>query len=434
MYRYPIEDFYYPGERVEDIGSYKPGGLHPVHIGDTFSTCLGSDKPRYRVLQKLGQGAFSTVWLAHDMSDNDRGVALKINMADRKWNEEINLLQALTPAAVGVSHPGQKHILQLLDHFQITGPNGIHDVLVTDVVLPRLAVQDCGVYDPKRTAYQSLLALDFLSQQGVVHGDLHTDNIAFTLPGLRNLSEKVWMETLEESPDMVPVIPRQFDGQNDSWPKYLVEPAEVVYIVKLLMKGHGMEKIDAVIIDFGSAFRASNPIPEYQSPPYFCAPEILLQAEHIKEQFYKPDWRFSGDIWSLGCSIYELVAGHPLFTQSKVELLESIIEFAGPLPQSWFALLDEKLRLRLENDEASLRAASEVYQQGVFQGPPGYPTRWKDEIGFASLVQSMLKMDPTTREPASCLIQNFWFDDIRGQTLRACESITASREREDSAN
>jgi len=66
-----LADFYFNGNLVEDMGSYRPGGFHPVHLGDIFSTCPGSDQPRYRVLQKLGQGKFSTVWLAQDMADRE---------------------------------------------------------------------------------------------------------------------------------------------------------------------------------------------------------------------------------------------------------------------------------------------------------------------------------------------------------------------------
>ena len=68
---YPLAYFFYDGTLVEDLRLYKPGGFHPVHLGDTFSKCPGSDQPRYRVLQKLGQGAFSTVWLAQDMADHE---------------------------------------------------------------------------------------------------------------------------------------------------------------------------------------------------------------------------------------------------------------------------------------------------------------------------------------------------------------------------
>lgn len=44
---------------TEHVEKYKPGGYHPVHLGDVFNN-------RYRVFRKLGFGAFSTVWLSRD--------------------------------------------------------------------------------------------------------------------------------------------------------------------------------------------------------------------------------------------------------------------------------------------------------------------------------------------------------------------------------
>jgi len=46
---------------TEWIEDYRPGGLHPIHIGDTL------DGERYKILRKLGYGSFSTVWLARDV-------------------------------------------------------------------------------------------------------------------------------------------------------------------------------------------------------------------------------------------------------------------------------------------------------------------------------------------------------------------------------
>ena len=46
---------------AEYVENYKPGGLHPVHLGDIFNK-------RYRVCRKLGFGSWSTVWLARDLS------------------------------------------------------------------------------------------------------------------------------------------------------------------------------------------------------------------------------------------------------------------------------------------------------------------------------------------------------------------------------
>lgn len=47
------------------------GGYHPVKVGDTFKG------GRYRVLQKLGWGHFSTVWLVAD-SEAGGQAALKV--------------------------------------------------------------------------------------------------------------------------------------------------------------------------------------------------------------------------------------------------------------------------------------------------------------------------------------------------------------------
>jgi hypothetical protein len=46
-----------PCEWSED---YRPGGFHPIDLGDTFKD------GQYRVIRKLGDGSFSTVWLVVD--------------------------------------------------------------------------------------------------------------------------------------------------------------------------------------------------------------------------------------------------------------------------------------------------------------------------------------------------------------------------------
>lgn len=47
-------------EEEEDLEDYRPGGYHPVNIGDDFNG------GRYMIVRKLGWGHFSTVWLARD--------------------------------------------------------------------------------------------------------------------------------------------------------------------------------------------------------------------------------------------------------------------------------------------------------------------------------------------------------------------------------
>jgi serine/threonine-protein kinase SRPK3 len=54
----------------EGIEDYKIGGYHPCHVGEVLSN-------RYVLVQKLGWGHFSTVWLAKDFKHNNY-VAVKI--------------------------------------------------------------------------------------------------------------------------------------------------------------------------------------------------------------------------------------------------------------------------------------------------------------------------------------------------------------------
>ncbi|KAF8062319.1 kinase-like domain-containing protein [Lyophyllum atratum] len=405
MYTSPLETFYFNGSVVEDVRSYKPGGYHPVHLGDTFSTCPGTSRPRYKVLHKLGYGAFSTVWLAEDMADDHRGVAMKITVGDAKGgHREAGILETLS-LVTDASDPGQKHVLQLLDRFQIHGPNGTHEVLITDILVSCRTLRDLEALDAKRASYHALLGLDYLTRHGVIHGDVHTDNIAFTVPGLNKLSAKEWMDRLEDAV-ATPVVPRRLEDQSESLPKYLVDSADISDVVTSLIEKHGKEEICAVITDFGNAVCESDAIPDPCTPLPFCPPETLLCKELGREP-RTFGWRSRSDIWSLGCSIYEMVKGLPLFTwiPNEKRLLDRIVELAGPLPQSWLDLLDEKPKPHVENDNATLQVTAATRRRTQFGG----------ETGFALLMSSMLRTDPTDRKPTERLIENSWFDDIRGE-------------------
>ncbi len=63
----------------EGMPDYKIGGYHPVHVGEIF---MG----RYIIIQKLGWGHFSTVWLSKDIKYNTY-VALKIQKSSQNYLE-----------------------------------------------------------------------------------------------------------------------------------------------------------------------------------------------------------------------------------------------------------------------------------------------------------------------------------------------------------
>ena len=82
---------------VEEVKRYKPGGYHPIIIGDLLHQ-------RYHIVDKLGYGGYSTIWLARETRLN-RYVALKVGVVD-SHSHEIQALRALsTPLS---AHPGQR--------------------------------------------------------------------------------------------------------------------------------------------------------------------------------------------------------------------------------------------------------------------------------------------------------------------------------------
>ena len=103
-----------------------------------------------------------------------RHVVLKILKANSsKDSEELNIFLHLSNPSF--EHPGSKHVLELLDHFEHDGPNGIHLCLVLPVMMSdgeSMTVRDI----PRQSSYvraisqQILLGLDFLHGIGVIHG------------------------------------------------------------------------------------------------------------------------------------------------------------------------------------------------------------------------------------------------------------------------
>lgn len=65
-------------------------------------------------------------------------MALKITIGDERYSKaivssEVGILQYLS-THVEHQHIGRKHVLQMLDHFTIVGPNGTHLCLAFEVM------------------------------------------------------------------------------------------------------------------------------------------------------------------------------------------------------------------------------------------------------------------------------------------------------------
>ena len=165
----PVEQLYERGwlADAEDREEYRPGGFHPVHIGDRFSTA-----GRFRVIHKLGRGGLATVWLCRDQ-DTQKYVALKIIIADES-RENSSELRLVNQEGLNFGEAGGECIAVPREHFWHDGPNGRHLCLVLPVLGPRVYALWGKFEDPAKVSrditLQLTCGLQFLHKNGICHG------------------------------------------------------------------------------------------------------------------------------------------------------------------------------------------------------------------------------------------------------------------------
>lgn len=149
---------------VEKLDRYRPGGYHPIQVGDKL-------RDRYCVVHKLGHGSYSTIWLAqHEIAN--KYVAVKVGTADA-GAKEAEVLKQLAAATGSHGQFGHHLIPAPLDLFDLAGPNGIHTCSVTRPA--RCSVLDASS-EPfqlpvaRSIAAQLAIAVAYMHQSGHVHG------------------------------------------------------------------------------------------------------------------------------------------------------------------------------------------------------------------------------------------------------------------------
>ncbi len=216
---------------------------------------------RYPIVSELGHGGMATVYLARDLK-HDRMVALKVLRAELASSTDAKRFLREISIAARLHHP---HILQLFDSGMLEKPGEAPRPFYVMPYVRGASLKERLVHEPQlplaralRLAREIADALGYAHRQGIVHRDIKPGNI-------------------------------------------LLESDHA------LVADFGIARA----LDMAAGERLSNTGMALGSPAYM-SPEQAASS---------PELDGRSDIYSLGCVLYEMLAGEPPFTGRTTQVI-----------------------------------------------------------------------------------------------------------------
>ncbi|KAF8149448.1 kinase-like domain-containing protein [Crassisporium funariophilum] len=322
---------------MELVSYYCKGGYHPIHINDIFHQ-------RYRIVNKLGYGAYATVWLVEDLMSK-RYASLKVLAADAsKAGSEIEVLRHLRGHQQRTSEVGGggEYVMKVFDDFVIEGPNGTHRGIVTELLGPSLASDIEEIYEDERypipvgikMAAQIARGVAYLHKCGIVHGDLHMKNMLLCTPQMSHWSQQQMLQYFgEPRKRLLTRRDREPTTTSPHVPAYLVTSPDAADLLKVCLTPTPTNDIPHIkICDFGEAFlwKGTPRSRNLNTPRVYAAPEVIFHSP------ISP----ATDVWALAVLMHMILSGGmSLFSSyrgDEDEVVREMVLILGKLPEPWW--------------------------------------------------------------------------------------------------
>ncbi|KAJ7798508.1 kinase-like domain-containing protein [Mycena olivaceomarginata] len=266
-----------------------------------------------------------------------------------KKTQEADILERLR--ARNPTAGQQPNVIKLLDSFEHTSANGIHQVLLTETVLPLLTDFNNGYskFEPRVTKDHlrpTIEGLTYIHSHGIAHG-------------------------------------------GNFCPGRVTTPAASDVLQRLL---------PVRILDFGSAY-----IMDGSAPPFYAAPEITFPRVALNTN--DPPWDQRSDIWSLGVTFHNLVGVRGLFPElyhNTMGLPHYMVCICGEIPDAW--------RDHIESKPWPLGFDPGMTEEFWDSRKTSFAKLGVEDLArLVRLMRRMLVLDPAKRPSAQELLEDPYF-------------------------